>query len=84
MRLWHEVTLATVMLVTTWHRQVDVGDDFLMLMTEVSMFVESLNDEPKGYLKIVDVGDQCDQNRHHHLIVVTNTLRQGHSSPTST
>ena len=38
---------------------------------------------PDDNKKIVDVGDQKGQNRHQHLIVVTNTFRLQHPSPTS-
>ena len=55
----------------------DVGDRFSMLLIDLVCWYSTL------IKKILDVGDQNGQNRHQHLIVVTNTFRLQHPSPTS-
>ena len=63
------VTLMSVTILGRWWQNFDDGDIFGMLDANV--------------IKVVDVGDQNGQNRHQHLIVVTNTIRLEHPSPTS-
>ena len=63
---------------------IDVGDNLWMFVTEIRYSLHRLDVGVRGLCsKILDVGDENDQNRHHYLKFVANTSGLQHSSPTS-